>query len=155
TDMRSSKCTPAASSSALSPSGPYEVCSRSGKHRERVDDTALVTNLEVQMIAGCVAGTPTDTDYLPLIDPLAGHGDDRREVGVKGGPAVSVIDNNVITVAAASVTAGKGYCPRGRSEDRSLGVGKQVDVDAQRVRWTEVAGNWTLGRPGKKRSSAG
>src|ERR1700730_13566863 len=107
----------------------------------------------MEMRAGAEGGATGAPDGLPLRHGVAhGHGP-AREVPVERRESAGVLHDDVIAVAAAGVTAGKGHLSRRRGDDRRAVTTIEADVDTSvrcansQLRNTESLRNRALYRP--------
>src|SRR5687768_10255850 len=85
--------------------GVEELGRALGEVAERVGDVAVFADLEVEVVAGGVAGAAAEAYDLALADGLASADADLREMGVEGREAVGVLNDDVEAVGAAGVAA--------------------------------------------------
>ena len=88
-----------------------------GQDLERIEAAVRGAYLEVQMLAGRVAGVATVAQQIALLNGLALLDLDLVEVAVEAAEAVAVVDDDVVAVRAAGVAASEGDDAAGRRQD--------------------------------------
>ena len=99
------------------------------EHVLRCNVRAVAPDLEVAVVAAGTSGAAHIADELTLLDRLTGVHHQRQAVGVQGGVAVAVADDDGVAVAVActgAVIAGLGHRTACRSIDRRTGGGADI-----------------------------
>src|SRR5438132_480008 len=95
-------------------------------------------HLEMQMLAGGIPSSATETQHLALLHLIALRHRNLRKMSVKGARAPFMRNHHVITVLAAWIAARECYRPGGACPDWRVRIERERNIKPCRVTGAKV-----------------